>query len=158
LAYRIRRLVQSYLYLTAVSLAVPLAAQTYGSTVQIKDLAFPLPHLSTIPQLHTDMTLDSFIGYVAMDSLVRSNVGLSQVLNLPAQMPIQDLRFVTRLLYGMDEYSHTLLNAHFVATRDTGRSMYDDRPFMANFYTPVMKVVAIDRWKEFDPQIRALLL
>lgn len=133
-------------------------AQTYGNTVQTKDLTFPLPQLSTIPQLHTDMTLDCFIGYVAMDSLMRSNISLFQALNLPSQMSIQDLRFVARLLYGMDEYSHTHLKAHFVATRDTGRSMYDDRPFMANFYTPVMKTIAIDRWQEFDPQHRALLL
>ena len=133
------------------------AAQKYESSVQTKDLTFPLPHLSTIPQLHTDMTLDCFIGYVAMDSLVRSNVDIFQVLDAPSQMSIQDLRFVARLLYGMDEYSHTHLNAHFVATRDTGRSKYDSRPFMANFYTPIMKAIGLDRWREFDPQIRALL-
>lgn len=132
-------------------------AQTYGSSVQTKDLTFPLPHLSTIPQLHTDMTLDCFIGYVAMDSLVRSNVDLFQVLDAPSRMSIQDLRFVARLLYGMDEYSHAHLNAHFAATRDTGRSIHDNRPFMANFYTPVMKAIGLTRWREFDPHIRAVL-
>jgi len=131
--------------------------QVYSSTVQVKDITFPLPPITTIPQLHTDMPFDCFIGYVAMDSLVRSNVTLSQALAFPMQMSIEDLRFVARLLYGMDEYSHALVKAHFVATRDTGRSIHDDRPFMANFYTPIMG--AIDkRSNEFDPHIRALLL
>lgn len=132
-------------------------AQPYDNSVQTKDLGFPLPHLSTIPQLHTDMTLDCFIAYIAMDSLVRSNVDIFQVLSAPSQMPIQDLRFIAKLIYGLDEYSHTHLYAHFVATRDTSRGKYDNRPFMANFYTPVMKAIGLDRWREFDPQIRALL-
>lgn len=133
-------------------------AQIYSSSVQTRDLTFPLPKLSRIPELHTDMTLDCFIGYVAMDSLVHSNIDLFQVLNTPSRMPIEDLRFVSRLVYGMDEYSHTHISAHFAATQDTGRSIHDNRPFMANCYTPVIKAISTERWREFDPHHRALLL
>jgi hypothetical protein len=148
----------SLFFLWAILLASQCSmAQTYGSSVQTKDLTFPLPRLYKIPQLHTDMSLDCFIGYVAMDSLVRSNIDLFQALSIPSRASIQDLRFVARLIYGIDEYSHTLLNAHLVATRDTGRSIHDNRPFMASFYTPVMKAIGLDRWREFDPHLRALI-
>lgn len=133
------------------------SAQTYSSSVQTKDLTFPLPKLSRIPELHTDMTLDCFIGYVALDSLMHSNIDLFQALNIPSRLSIQDLRFLGRLIYGIDEYSHTHLSAHLAATRDTGRSIHDNRPFMASFYAPVIKAIGMERWKEFHPHHRALL-
>lgn len=135
----------------------PATAQTYGASAQILDATFPLPTLSTVPQLHTDMPLDCFIGYVAMDSLVRTAT-IDQLLGAPSSLSLQDLRFVCRLIYGMEEYSHAHLKAHIVSTVDTTRSIHDPRPYWANTYTPVIHTVAFDRWREFDPQIRTIFL
>lgn len=134
-----------------------VSAQTYGASAQINDSKFSLPTLSTIPQLHTDMPLDCMIAYIIMDSLVR-NATIYQLLDAPTSLSLQNLRFACRLIYGMEEYSHAHMKAHFVATMDSTRSVHDLRPFPANTYMPLIRAIAIDRWREFDPHVRALLL
>lgn len=132
------------------------SAQMYSSSVQTKDLTFPLPKLSEIPELHADMSPDCMAGYIGGGSLVGDRGKFFQVGYSPMHVSIQDLRFMSRLAYGIDEYSHAHFSAHFAARSDTGT--HGNLPFLANFYMPIMKAIYMDRWKDFEPQHRDLLL
>lgn len=155
--FSFRRLVQWCLCLTSFIPAVPAVAQVYGASAQIIDNSFALPQLSTFPELHTDMPYDCMIAYILMDSLARKAT-LHQLLEAPSLLSPTGFRFACHMMYAMENYSHSHLKAHFIATMDSARSIHDNRAFPANVYTPLVRAIAIDRREEIGAQFRALLL
>lgn len=115
-------------------------AHVYSSTVQTRDLTFPLPKLSTVPQLHTDMPLDCLIGYIAMDSAARTG-SIPELLRMPPSLTIEHLRVPARYIFAMKDYNPVLLHRHFRSTMDSTFPNDRYRAYYANAVWPVIKTL-----------------
>lgn len=115
----------------------PLPAQWHGDGTQISESCLKLTGLPYMPELHTDMPLDCFIGYVAMDSISRT-IGVFEATRYPQNAIIPQLRIVSRYMYAMADYDPILLMRHFVSSRDSTYPNANYQSYPANSYFPVL--------------------
>ena len=77
----------------------------------------PLAPLTHLPELHTDMTFDCLIGYIAMDSIAE-DIGWQGILQRPLITSIDSLKLSARLMYGILDYDPVLLRRYITTTND----------------------------------------
>lgn len=97
-----------------------LPSQSHSQTPNLTPQIHPIPisGLPVIPELHTDMTLEAFIGYVYLDSIART-IGIETAVNSPENMTVHELQAISRYIYGMGDYNPILLLRHFTSTADS---------------------------------------
>src|SRR5690606_28415015 len=115
-------------------------SQTSGLSPQRLDYVAPTPGLPVIPELHTDMTLEAFIGYVYLDSLART-IGIETAVASPDNMTIHDLKAISRYIYGMGDYNPVLLLRHFTSTLDSSFPNERYASYPANTYYNILRVI-----------------
>lgn len=110
-----------------------LHCQTSSLAPQRQFYAVPTPGLPIIPELHTDMTLEAFIGYVYLDSIART-IGIESAIRSPQNMTVHELRALSRYIYGMTDYNPALLLRHFTSTADSAFPSTRYASYPANTY------------------------
>lgn len=132
-----------------------LHCQASGLSAQRLPYVVPTPGLPVIPELHTDMTLEAFIGYVYLDSLART-IGIESAVASPDNMTIHDLKAISRYIYGMGDYDPVLLLRHFTSTLDSSFPNERYASYPANTYYNILRV--IDQRKNEFGRDNALLV
>lgn len=132
-----------------------LHSQASGLSPHRLSYAILTPGLPVLPELHTDMTLEAFIGYVYLDSIART-VGIETAITSPENMSIPELRAFSRYVYGMGDYNPVLLLRHFTSTADSSfpNSRYASYP--ANTYFNFL--LAVDRHRDDFGRAYSLLV
>lgn len=130
-------------------------AQWFGDGVQRREEKVPILGLSSVPELHTDMPLDCMIGYIAMDSLAKSE-NIQTVLAMPQNSTMATLRGLAHLMYSMMDYDPVLLTRHIVSVNDSTVPSNTYRSFLANTYYGAQKAI-LKRLDEFGANYGMLL-
>lgn len=115
-------------------------SQAPNLTPQIHSI--PISGLPIIPELHTDMTLEAFIGYVYLDSIART-VGIETAVSSPENMTVHELQVISRYIYGMGDYNPILLLRHFTSTADSNFPSTHYASYPANTFFNLL--LAIDK-------------
>ena len=99
-----------------------IPAQWYGDGTALTESAVPMPPLSVLPGLHTDMPLDCVIGYMAEDTVRRPGT-LGGHFYGPGNHTIGALRYSARFLYAIKDYNPILFRRYTNTLRE--REMYE---------------------------------
>ncbi len=86
-------------------------AQWYGAGTQRTESSVPMPPLSVLPELHTDMSLDCFVGYIAGDSISKS-ARYSDLFFGFNNNKMDVLRYSARFMYAMKDYNPILFRRY----------------------------------------------
>lgn len=124
-----------------------LPAQWHGDGTQKSESCIEMQGLSYLPELHTDMSLDCLIGYIAMDSIARTN-SVYYATRRPANMTIPQIRALSRYIYAMGDYDPILFMRHFYSTKDSSYPNEQYRSYPANSYASIIYEI-YERQQEF---------
>lgn len=115
-----------------------LHAQWTGDGTQRLEGKIVPPDLQTVPELHTDMSWDCLIGYIAMDSIGRTQK-TEQVRSRSYNTTIDSLRVAARFAYAVADYNPVLLRS-FIQTSNKMHNVYQQtKPVYA--YSTVQEAV-----------------
>ena len=146
----------STLFALALCLTCSASAQWHGDGTQISESCIRMQGLPYLPVLRTDMSLDCLIGYIAMDSIARTN-SVYYATRRPQNMTIPQIRALSRYLYAMKDYDPILFMRHFVSTKDSSFPNERYKSYPANSYASIVEQI-YDRQQEFGSDYGMLVV
>ena len=122
------------LYLFLIFICIyPANAQFSGyGNDQCQQTAVEMIDLDHVPPMHTDMSYDCMIGYIAMDSIAR-NANVGEIYDRAATATTDSLKVAARFMYAVSDYSALLFRSYATAIWDSADNQrYMSQP--ANSY------------------------
>lgn len=103
----------------AFALLIPLLVRAQGhpdSTGPTTSYCYRIaqPPITSVPPLHTDMDLETLLGYVYWDSLMRSAVPDSIISGFKAMQSIDSIKPFMRFLYSITNYDAALFDEYWM--------------------------------------------
>ncbi len=106
-------------YLT-ILVTIPCAslAQWKGDGTQRLEASVPLLELSTLPEYRSDMSLDCFVAYLAMDSAARVSPSIAPDPRRGMSVSLDSLRLLARFHYAAYDYDPLLMKSYISQSND----------------------------------------
>ena len=103
-----------------ILVAIPCAslAQWKGDGTQRLEASVPLLELSTLPEYRSDMSLDCFVAYLAMDSAARVTPTAAPDPQQAMTISIDSLQLLSRFFYAAYDYDPLLMNSYISQSND----------------------------------------
>lgn len=86
-------------------------AQWHGDGTQRSESAVELPILPAVPEYHTDMPLDCFVGYIGLDSALRS-MEREAIEQFIRETTLDTIKVLARFLYSVIDYDPILFERY----------------------------------------------